>query len=107
MKPNISSIYHRLNYGNSRTVKRTVQSSLQHLGFGGAVNLREYYRLMLAIGLHVFAWGRRQRDWSVEDWKRVKWRDESRFLLLNSNRMLRIGHQTQQAMEPACQVGTV
>ncbi|GFW30152.1 uncharacterized protein TNCV_1054631 [Trichonephila clavipes] len=28
---------------------------------------------------------REHREWSVEDWKRVAWSDESRFRLLNVN----------------------
>ncbi|GFU55799.1 hypothetical protein TNCV_753371 [Trichonephila clavipes] len=37
----------------------------------GALNLREYHCSMLAIRLHRLAWAREQRDWSVENWKRV------------------------------------
>ncbi|GFX14827.1 transposable element Tc1 transposase [Trichonephila clavipes] len=53
------------------------------------------------------AWAREHRDWSVEDWKRVAWSDESRFRLLNINGRLRICRQAHEAMDPACQVGTV
>ncbi|GFW76481.1 transposable element Tc1 transposase [Trichonephila clavipes] len=30
------------------------------------------------------AWEREHRDWSVEDWKRVAWSNESQFQLLNN-----------------------
>ncbi|GFX82126.1 uncharacterized protein TNCV_2707561 [Trichonephila clavipes] len=63
------------------------------------------------------AWAREHRDWSEEDWKRVVWSeedwkrvvwsDESRFRLLNTNGMLRIWRQAQEAMYLACRVGTV
>ncbi|GFU95058.1 uncharacterized protein TNCV_4138421 [Trichonephila clavipes] len=33
---------------------------------------------------------REHRDWSVEDWKRLAWSDESRFGLINNDGRLRI-----------------
>ncbi|GFU66879.1 uncharacterized protein TNCV_895151 [Trichonephila clavipes] len=54
-----------------------------------------------------FAWASEHRDWSVEDWKRVACSDESRFRLLNADWRLRIERQAHEAMDPACQVGTV
>ncbi|GFT31492.1 uncharacterized protein TNCV_608981 [Trichonephila clavipes] len=53
------------------------------------------------------AWAREHRDWSVEDWKRVAWSDESRFRLLNADGRLRISRQSHEDMDPTCQVGTV
>ncbi|GFV58510.1 HTH_Tnp_Tc3_2 domain-containing protein [Trichonephila clavipes] len=53
------------------------------------------------------AWAREHRDWSVEDWKRVAWSDESQFRLLNADGRLIIWGQVHEAMDPACQVGTV
>ncbi|GFY26318.1 transposable element Tc1 transposase [Trichonephila clavipes] len=41
------------------------------------------------------------------DWKRVAWSDESRFRLLNADGRLRIWRQAHEAMDTACQVGTV
>ncbi|GFS53735.1 transposable element Tc1 transposase [Trichonephila clavipes] len=54
-----------------------------------------------------FAWAREHRDWSVEDWKQVAWSDESRFRLLNADGSLRIWLQDHEAMNTACQVGTI
>ncbi|GFW92019.1 transposable element Tcb2 transposase [Trichonephila clavipes] len=48
------------------------------------------------------AWARENRDW-----KRVAWSDESRFRLLNTDGWLRIWRQAHEAMDPACQVGTL
>ncbi|GFW82428.1 transposable element Tcb2 transposase [Trichonephila clavipes] len=53
------------------------------------------------------AWSRERRDWSAENWKRVTWRDESRFLLLNTDERLRIWRQAYETMDPAGQVGNV
>ncbi|GFU87840.1 hypothetical protein TNCV_963961 [Trichonephila clavipes] len=57
----------------------------------GAVDLREYHCSMLAIGLRVLPGQEStERDWNVEDWKRVACREESRFQLLNTDGRLRI-----------------
>ncbi|GFV15488.1 HTH_Tnp_Tc3_2 domain-containing protein [Trichonephila clavipes] len=85
----------------SRTVsKRSVQLSLHHM-VSGAVSLREYHCSMLAIGLHVLP-EQECTDWMVEVWS-----DESRFRLLNADWRVRIGSQAHEAMDPACQVGTI
>ncbi|GFU80491.1 transposable element Tc1 transposase [Trichonephila clavipes] len=72
----------------------------------GTVGLREYHCLMLATGLHVLP-GQETSKTSVEDWKRVASSDESQFQLLNADGRLRIRRQAHEAMDRACQVGTV
>ncbi|GFU59611.1 uncharacterized protein TNCV_3185821 [Trichonephila clavipes] len=61
---------------------------------------------MLAIRVHVLP-RQENTDYSVESWKRVIWSDESRFRLLNADGRLRIWRQANEALDPACQVGTV
>ncbi|GFY17069.1 HTH_Tnp_Tc3_2 domain-containing protein [Trichonephila clavipes] len=61
-----------------------VQRLLQYVDFGS----RRSTRVPLLSALHWaarLAWAREHRDWSVEDWKRVAWNDESRFRLLNAD----------------------
>ncbi|GBN27845.1 hypothetical protein AVEN_222637-1 [Araneus ventricosus] len=53
------------------------------------------------------AWAREHREWSLEDWKRIAWSDESRFRLLHADGRLRICRQGHEAIDPACQVGIV
>ncbi|GBL82581.1 Transposable element Tc1 transposase [Araneus ventricosus] len=53
------------------------------------------------------AWAREHREWTLEDWERVAWSDESRFRLLHFDGRLRIWRQAHEAMDNACQVGTV
>ncbi|GFU71186.1 HTH_Tnp_Tc3_2 domain-containing protein [Trichonephila clavipes] len=73
----LAQITIQLNDGAIRTVsKRTVQSSLHCMGFG---SLRPT-RVPLFNARHRvtrLAWVREQRGWSVEDWKRVSWNEES------------------------------
>ncbi|GFT32475.1 uncharacterized protein TNCV_4484731 [Trichonephila clavipes] len=53
------------------------------------------------------AWAREQRYWNVNDRKRVAWSNVSQFRLLNGDRRLRIWRQADEAIDPACKVGTV
>jgi len=103
----LAQITTQLNDGASRTVsQRTVQRSLHRMGFGS----RRPTRVPLLNARHRaarLAWAREHRDWSVEDWKRVAWSDESRFRLMNADGRLRIWRQAHEAMDPTCQVGTV
>ncbi|GFW50485.1 HTH_Tnp_Tc3_2 domain-containing protein [Trichonephila clavipes] len=79
-----------LNDGASRTVsKRTVELSLHRMGFGSHRPTRVPLLNAQHQAAHL-AWARELRDWSVEDWKRVAWSDESRFRL-SAGGSLRIG----------------
>ena len=53
------------------------------------------------------AWAREHKDWSIENWKRVSWSDESQFHLLTAEGRLRIWHLAHEVKDPACKVGTV
>ncbi|GFT17513.1 HTH_Tnp_Tc3_2 domain-containing protein [Trichonephila clavipes] len=92
----------QLNDDASRTVsKRTVQRSLHSMGFGS----RRPAGIPLLSARHRVArliWAREHRDWSVEDWKRVAWSDESRFRLLKADGRLRIWCQAHETMVPTC-----
>ncbi|GFX34319.1 transposable element Tc1 transposase [Trichonephila clavipes] len=86
--------------------KRTVQSELHRMGFGS----HRPTRVPLLNARHRaarLAWAREQRDWSVEEWKRVARSDKPRFQLRNADSRLRIWRQAHGAMNPACHVGTV
>ncbi|GFX12152.1 transposable element Tcb2 transposase [Trichonephila clavipes] len=91
----------------SRTFsKRSVKRSLHRMGF---VSHRPK-RVPLLNARHRttrLAWAREPRDWSVEDWKRVAWSDESRFRLLNADGRLIMWCQAYEAMDPARRDGTV
>ncbi|GBN62545.1 hypothetical protein AVEN_259773-1 [Araneus ventricosus] len=92
-----------MHHGASRTVsKRTVPRLPHFLGFG----IRRPTRVPLINASHRAArlvWAREHRKWTLEDWKRVAWSDESRFRLLHEDGRLRIWRQALEAMDPACQ----
>ncbi|GFW38832.1 transposable element Tc1 transposase [Trichonephila clavipes] len=75
------------------------------MGFGN----RRLTRALLLNGHHraaPLAWAKEHRGWSVEDWKRVVWSEESRFRLKADGR-LRVWRHAHEVMDPAGQVGTV
>ncbi|GFV65793.1 HTH_Tnp_Tc3_2 domain-containing protein [Trichonephila clavipes] len=99
----LAPITTQLNDGTSCTViKWTVQHSYHRMDFGTRVPLLNTHHRAARL-----AWVREHRDWSIEDWKRVAWSGESRFRLLNADGRLRIWRQVHEALNPACQVGTV
>ncbi|GFX29304.1 HTH_Tnp_Tc3_2 domain-containing protein [Trichonephila clavipes] len=98
----LAQITTQLNGGASRTVsKRTVQCLLHRMGF---LSHRPSKVLLLNVRHRaaLLAWAREHRDWSVEDWKRIAWSDESRFRILNADGRLRIWRLAHEAMNPEC-----
>ncbi len=47
------------------------------------------------------------QNWTIEDCKNVAWSDESWFLLLHSDGMIRIWRKEHESMDPSCLVSTV
>ncbi|GFW83287.1 transposable element Tc1 transposase [Trichonephila clavipes] len=69
------------------------------MGFGS----RRSARVPLLNARHQavrLAWEREPIKWSVEDWKRIAWSDESRFHLLNADGRLRIWPQAHEELNP-------
>ncbi|KAF7646280.1 hypothetical protein LDENG_00190250 [Lucifuga dentata] len=51
-----------------------------------------------------FAW--EQKDWTLEQWKKVMWSDESRFTLFQSDGRIRVRREVDEVMHPSCLVPT-
>ena len=47
------------------------------------------------------------KNWTVEDWKRVMWSDESRFTLFQNDGRVRVWQEPHEALDPACVSPTV
>lgn len=63
----------------------TVKRRLRQAGLYGRIAMR---KPLLRKGNKVkrLTWAREHKDWTVEDWKKVLWTDESKFLTFGSNR---------------------
>ncbi len=47
------------------------------------------------------------KDWTLEQWKKVMWSDESRFTLFQSDGRIRVRREADEVMHPSCLVPTV
>ena len=52
-------------------------------------------------------WAKEHQNWTVEDWKRVLWTDESKFELFGTRRRVYIRRSSSEKMLPECTVSTV
>ncbi|GBL85036.1 Transposable element Tc1 transposase [Araneus ventricosus] len=50
-------------------------------------------------------WAREHRDWTMDEWKRVAWPDESRFLIHHVDRRVRIRRLPGEQLLPSCTAG--
>lgn len=85
---------------------RTMRRELKGLGLNSCVALRkplisdsnQKKRLQFA---------REHKDWTLEQWKKVMWSDESRFTLFQSDGRIRVRREAGEVMHPSCLVPTV
>lgn len=52
-------------------------------------------------------WAKERKDWTVEDWKRVLWSDESRFTLFRSDGRVWVWRLPGERLLPECIIPTV
>ena len=50
---------------------------------------------------------REHKDWTLEQWKKVMWSNESRFTLFQSDGCIRVRREGNKVMHPSCLVFTV
>ncbi|GFW64192.1 transposase domain containing protein [Trichonephila clavipes] len=50
-------------------------------------------------------WTRKHRDWSMDQWERVAWSDESRFVIHHVDGRVRIRRLPGEQLLPQCKVG--
>ncbi|GBN92610.1 Transposable element Tc1 transposase [Araneus ventricosus] len=50
-------------------------------------------------------WAREHRDWIMDEWKRVAWSDESRFLIHNVDGGVRVRRLPGEQLLPSCTTG--
>ena len=49
-------------------------------------------------------WAREHQNWTLEQWKKVAWSDESRFLLDHADGRVCVRHLPGEVMAPGCTV---
>ncbi|GFV18800.1 transposable element Tcb2 transposase [Trichonephila clavipes] len=99
MGHSISEIVRYLGFSKS-AVSKAYQ---EYMDDGQKISDRDNCKGHLAFTVRGLAWEREHRDWSIDDWTRLAWRDESLFGLLNADGRLRIWCQTHEVVHPACE----
>lgn len=52
-------------------------------------------------------WARKHKNWTIDDWKKVLWTDESKFELFGGKRRVFVRRATNEKMHPDCVLPTV
>lgn len=84
----------------------TVRRNLALMGYSS----RRPTRVLLLTAQHRQqrrSWARDHISWTIDDWKKVAWSDESRFKLVRADGRVRVWRRPHEAMDPSCQQGTV
>lgn len=104
---NVQRITAEFNTGRDRDVSQwTVRRNMRVLGYGS----RRPTRVPLLTRRHRTirrAFANNHHGWTLQQWRNVIWSDESRFQLFHADGRHRVWRTPHEAMDPACQVGTV
>ncbi|KAF7641747.1 hypothetical protein LDENG_00273020 [Lucifuga dentata] len=74
----------RFNSESKSVSTRTVRRELKGLGINSCVALRKPL-ISEANQKKRLQFAREQKDWTLEQWKKIMWSDESRFTLFQSD----------------------
>ncbi len=90
------------NWGIQKSISEcTTHQILKQMGYS---NRRAHRVLLLSAKSRKlrlqFAWA--HQNWTQDDWKKVVWSDESRFLLQHSDGMARICRKQHKSIDPSC-----
>ncbi len=85
---------------------RTMQRELKGLGLNSCVALRKPL-ISEANRKKRLQFAREHKDWTLEQWKKVMWSDESKFTLFQSYGRIRVRREADKVMHPSCLVPTI
>ncbi|GBO44027.1 Transposable element Tc1 transposase, partial [Araneus ventricosus] len=85
-----------------------VHASSKKKDVGGCPACRSPTRVPLLTKRHRqlrLHWTREHRDWTLDEWKRVAWSDESRFLIHHVDGRVRVRRLPGEQLLPSCTAG--
>lgn len=101
----VAQIAEKVNAGSDRKVsEHTVHHSLLRMG----LRSRRPVRVPMMTPVHCrkrLQWAREHQNWTTEQWKKVAWSDESRFLLHHVDGRVRVRRLPGEHMAPGCTMG--
>ena len=101
----MAQVTENLNGGYGRNVSQsTVHHTLLHMGLCSCRPVR--VAMMTPVHRRKrLQWARECQNWTLEQWKKVAWSDESRFLLDHVDGHVRVCRLPGEVMAPGCTVG--
>jgi transposase len=86
--------------------RSTMQRTLYNMGYNSCTALRKpsVSERNRKIRLN---WARERRLWTIDDWKKVVWSDESRFTMFQNDGKIRVWRLTEEKYDINCLVPTV
>lgn len=84
----------------------TVKRRLLSAGLRGCVAAKKP-RLTSVHKRKRLEWAKTHKNWTVEDWKKVLWTDESKFQIFGSNRRVFVRRSKEERALEACTVQTI
>ncbi|CAK9796236.1 Transposable element Tc1 transposase [Anthophora quadrimaculata] len=102
-----SEIANEINRNRSNPISvSTVKRRLKDAGLTGRIAARKPF-LRLANKKKRLAWAVAHKDWTLDQWKKVLWTDESKFEIFGSNRRMFVRRRTGERLLDSCIVPTV
>ena len=101
----MAQVTENVNGGYGRNVSQsTVHRNLLRLG----LRSHRAVRVSMMTPIHHrnrLQWAHEHRNWTLEQWKKVTWSDECRFLLDHVDGRVRVRLLPGEVMAPGCTVG--
>jgi len=86
--------------------KCTVRRTLYEMGYHSRTALRKPHISEPNRKIRL-SWARERRFWSIDDWKKVVWSDESRFTLFQSDKKIHVWRLPKESHDVSCLVLTI
>ncbi|GBC04740.1 hypothetical protein RclHR1_05840001 [Rhizophagus clarus] len=86
--------------------KSTVRRTLYEMGYHSRTALRKPLISEPNRKIHL-SWARERHFWTINDWKKVVWSDESRFTLFQSDKKIHVWRLPKESHDVNCLVPTI
>jgi len=86
--------------------KCTVRRTLYEMGYHSRTALRKPHISEPNRKIRL-SWAKERRFWSIDDWKKVVWSDESRFTLFQSDKKIHVWRLPKESHDVSCLVPTI
>ena len=89
------------NYHDVTVHPQTVRNRIKEMGFAGHVAVKKPWMSKKNIKLRL-KWAKEHATWTVDDWKRVLWSDETKIVLFGSDGIIRSWRKPRERLNPKC-----